>query len=189
MNVTETALPGVLIIEPDVFKDARGLFLESWNRMRYSEAGINFDFVQDNLSWSHRGVLRGLHFQNPQPQGKLVYVVQGEVFDVSVDVRVGSPNFGQWIGILISSENRKQVYIPEGFAHGFCVTSPMAMLAYKCTSFYNPEAEGGVLWKDPDIGITWPVQQPTLSAKDHLYGRLKDINKDSLPQYGGRING
>lgn len=175
MRVVETKLSGLIIIEPTIFGDNRGFFMETWNQARYAEAGIIDNFVQDNLSYSTKGVLRGLHFQNPNPQGKLVYVLQGEVFDVAVDIRVGSPTFGNWVGVMLSSENKRQFYIPQGFAHGFCVTSETALFAYKCTDVYNKEAEGGILWNDPDIGIEWPVIEPILSAKDNENMRLKDI--------------
>lgn len=185
MNIIETILPGVIVIEPDVFGDSRGFFMESWNQQRYVEIGLKLNFVQDNISYSQGGVLRGLHFQNPQPQGKLVYTIQGEVFDVVVDIQAGSPTFGQWVGIILSGENKKQVYIPEGFAHGFCVTSSAALFAYKCTDFYSPTTESGILWNDPDIGIAWPIKEPKLSAKDQQHSRLKDLNINFLPQYGG----
>lgn len=175
MKVLETKLPGVLIIEPDVHGDARGFFMETWQQKRYAEYGLPANFVQDNLSLSHKGVLRGLHYQDPNPQGKLVYVLQGEVFDVAVDIRRDSPTFGQWVGVTLSSENKRQLYIPEGFAHGFCVTSETALFAYKCTDYYNPQAEHGIIWNDPDIGIEWPVKKPVLSEKDRQNMRLKDI--------------
>ncbi|MDZ4042083.1 MAG: dTDP-4-dehydrorhamnose 3,5-epimerase [Eubacteriales bacterium] len=185
MKVIETKLPGVLIIEPKVFSDARGFFMETWNQARYAEAGVPAKFVQDNLSFSARGVLRGLHFQHPNDQGKLVYVIQGEVFDVAVDIRVGSPTFGQWVGVTLSNDNKRQLYIPEGFAHGFCVTSDSALFAYKCTDFYNPQAEGGIIWNDPEIGIKWPTSKPLLSEKDSTYPPLKQIPPEHLPRYGG----
>ncbi|MDP9457237.1 MAG: dTDP-4-dehydrorhamnose 3,5-epimerase [Actinomycetota bacterium] len=181
MNVRETDLPGVLVVEPDVFGDERGFFLETWNRARYEAAGLPSDFVQDNLSFSSRGVLRGLHFQNPHPQGKLVYVLQGEVFDVAVDIRVGSPTFGRWVGVSLSAENKRQLWVPEGFAHGFVVTSEKALFSYKCTDFYYREAEAGVLWNDPDIGIDWPIANPTLSDKDLAAPRL--TGNETLPAY------
>jgi len=180
LKVTETKLSGVLLIEPDVYGDNRGYFLETWNAARYREYGLPEKFVQDNLSFSHRGVLRGLHFQNPNPQGKLVYVIQGEVFDVAVDIRPGSPTFGQWLGAILSSDNKRQLYIPEGFAHGFCVLSDTALFAYKCTDFYNPQAEGGIIWNDPDIGIAWPVSEPIISGKDKANLRLRDIPREKL---------
>lgn len=185
MQIIPSRLAGALIIEPRVFGDARGFFMETWNAARYAEAGIALDFVQDNLSFSRRGVLRGLHFQKPNPQGKLVYVLAGEVFDVAVDIRVGSPTFGQWESVVLSSENRRQFYVPPGFAHGFCVTSETALFAYKCTDLYNPAAEGSVLWDDPDLAIPWPVSDPELSAKDKVGVRLKDFPRDRLPLFEG----
>ena len=164
MNVLETGLPGVVIIEPDVFGDDRGFFMETWNGRRYEEAGLPGRFVQDNLSYSARGVLRGLHFQNPQAQGKLVSVLRGEVFDVAVDIRVGSPTFGEWTGVTLSAENKRQFYVPPEFAHGFLVTGEDALFFYKCTDYYAPSAEGIVLWNDPEIGIEWPTDAPTLSG-------------------------
>ena len=183
MNVIQTKLPGAIIIEPQVFGDARGFFVETWNQARYAAVGLPLDFVQDNLSFSARGVLRGLHFQNPNTQGKLVYVLQGEVFDVAVDIRKGSPNFGQWVGVMLSSENKRQFYVPAGFAHGFCVTSETALFAYKCTDIYNPQAENGIIWNDPDIGIKWPVSNPILATKDQRNLRLRDIDCDKLPKF------
>jgi dTDP-4-dehydrorhamnose 3,5-epimerase len=183
MKVIETKLPGVLIFGPKVFGDSRGFFMETWNKRRYEEAGITGNFVQDNLSYSSYGVLRGLHFQNPNAQGKLVYVIEGEVFDVAVDIRVGSPTFGQWVGVTLSSENKRQFYVPEGFAHGFCVTSETALFAYKCTDLYNPSAEGGILWNDPDIGIEWPIVNPILSDKDKKNQQLSKMDKVRLPDF------
>ena len=180
MIIESTPLQGLLRIQPDVFGDSRGYFQETWNLRRYTEAGLDRHFVQDNLSYSRRGILRGLHFQNPGPQGKLVYVLQGEVFDVAVDVRADSPTFGQWYGELLSSENHVQLFVPEGFAHGFCVTSEHALFAYKCTSFYNPSAEHSILWNDPAIGISWPIDDPELSAKDRDGAPLSDFNRESL---------
>lgn len=188
IKVIDTELPGVLIIEPRVFGDDRGFFLETWNKDRYVEAGITAQFVQDNLSYSSHGVLRGLHFQNPNAQGKLVYVLQGEIFDVALDIRVGSPTFGYWVGTTLSSENKRQLYIPTGFAHGFCVTSETALFAYKCTEFYNQATEGGILWNDPDIAIHWPITEPVLSEKDQQAARLKDIPNDQLPRYSVHAN-
>ena len=185
MKVIATGLPGVMIIEPKVFGDARGFFMESWNQARYEEHGLPAVFVQDNISFSQKGVLRGLHFQNPNAQGKLVYVLQGEVFDVVVDIRVGSPTFGEWASVSLSSENKRQFYIPEGFAHGFCVTSETALFAYKCTKVYQPQAEYGMGWQDPDLGIKWPIEKPLLSEKDLIYPRLKDIETRLLPLYHG----
>jgi dTDP-4-dehydrorhamnose 3,5-epimerase len=183
MNVVETSLPGVLIIEPKVFGDERGFFMETWNGRRYEEAGLPDRFVQDNLSYSARGVLRGLHFQNPQPQGKLVSVLRGEVFDVAVDIRVGSPTFGEWTGVTLSAENKRQFYVPPDFAHGFLVTSEEALFFYKCTEFYSPSSEGIVLWSDPDIGIEWPTDAPTLSERDGKAPPLREMPEGSLPRY------
>ncbi len=166
MIIETTKLSGLLLIKPDVFGDSRGYFQETWSLRRYTQAGLDRHFVQDNLSWSKKGILRGLHFQNPRPQGKLVYVLEGEVFDVAVDVRRDSPTFGQWYGAILSSENHHQLFIPEGFAHGFCVTSEMALFAYKCTDFYYPEAEHCLQWNDRAIGIDWPIKDPELSSKD-----------------------
>ena len=185
MDVLTTRLPGVLIIEPRVFGDARGFFLESWHRERYAAAGIDVDFVQDNLSYSARGVLRGLHVQHPHAQGKLVYVLQGEVFDVAVDIRLGSPTFGQCEAVVLSADNKRQFYIPPGFAHGFCVTSDTALFAYKCTEFYSPADEFGIAWNDPDLAIAWPDAAPQLSAKDREAPRLRDIPRERLPRFGG----
>ena len=185
MDVIQTDVEGVLILEPKVFGDARGFFMETWSRDRYREAGIDATFVQDNVSSSSKGVLRGLHYQNPQGQGKLVQVLKGQVLDVGVDIRVGSPTFGKAVTCLLSDENRRQFYVPAGFAHGFCVLSEMALFSYKCTDFYNAQTEGGVLWNDPDIGIDWPIQEPILSPKDLASPRLKDISKDKLPVYEG----
>jgi dTDP-4-dehydrorhamnose 3,5-epimerase len=183
LNVIETSLPGVLIIEPKVFGDERGFFMESWNGARYEEAGIPNRFVQDNLSYSARGVLRGLHFQNPNPQGKLVSVLEGEVFDVAVDIRVGSPTFGEWTGVTLSAENKRQFYVPPDFAHGFVVTSEAALFSYKCTEYYAPASEGSVLWNDPEIGIEWPIAEPTLSDKDRSASPLREMPEDALPRY------
>jgi dTDP-4-dehydrorhamnose 3,5-epimerase len=181
MKIESTPLPGVLLIKPDVFGDARGFFLETWNQQRYREAGLDREFVQDNVSLSRKGILRGLHFQNPCPQGKLVQSLQGEVFDVAVDIRVGSPTFGQWFGALLSGENHHQLFVPEGFAHGFCVLSETALFSYKCTDFYNPGTEYSLLWDDPDLGINWPIENPVLSAKDQSGRYLKDFPREMLP--------
>jgi dTDP-4-dehydrorhamnose 3,5-epimerase len=176
MNVLPTELPGVLIVEPRVFGDGRGFFFESYQQRRYAEAGIPGPFVQDNVSRSARGILRGLHFQHPRAQGKLVMVLAGSVFDVAVDVRRGSPTFGKWVGVELSGENKRQLWIPPGFAHGFCVTSESADFAYKCTDFYAPEHEHTVAWNDPRIGIRWPVEQPQLSTKDAAGKPLAELN-------------
>lgn len=168
MKVIDTALPGVKIIEPRVFGDHRGFFLETYNEARYREAGIDVGFVQDNHSRSARGILRGLHYQVRKPQAKLVWVVEGEVFDVAVDVREGSPSFGAWTGVRLSGDNHRQLFIPAGFAHGFCVLSESAHFLYKCSDLYDPGGEGGVIWNDPKIGIEWPLDEiePVLSDKD-----------------------
>ncbi|MHC4807376.1 MAG: dTDP-4-dehydrorhamnose 3,5-epimerase, partial [Planctomycetota bacterium] len=173
MNVKATKLTGVLVLEPDVFSDERGFFLETWNNTRYENADIQGPFVQDNVSFSKKGVLRGLHFQYPQSQGKLVQVLSGQIVDVTVDIRVGSPTFGRWLSEVLSDVNHRQLYIPPGFAHGYCVTSETAVFSYKCTDFYNPETEYGIIWNDPDLNIDWPIKEPVLSPKDANYSRLK----------------
>jgi len=185
MKVERTALPGVLILEPKVFGDARGFFMETWNRSRYAEAGLPGEFVQDNVSYSRHGVLRGLHYQSPRAQGKLVHVLEGEVFDVAVDVRVGSPTFGRWAGATLSAQNRRQLWIPPGFAHGFCVTGETALFCYKCTELYAPEHDGSILWNDPAIGIAWPLEHPTLSAKDAAAPPLAAVSPARLPTLTG----
>lgn len=175
MKVEETKLAGVLLVTPQVFGDDRGFFMETYNRDKAIASGLPGEFVQDNHSKSSKGVLRGLHYQNPQWQGKLVRTVQGEIYDVAVDIRDGSPTFGEWVGFYLNDENKQQLYVPEGFAHGFVVTSETAEVVYKCTSLYAPEQEGSVLWNDPDIGIEWPIAAPLLSAKDKIGQRLKDL--------------
>lgn len=184
MNIIKTKLQTVLILEPKVFSDKRGYFLETWNSKRYEAAGIPGPFVQDNISSSQKGVLRGLHYQYPQSQGKLIQVLSGEVIDVAVDIRVGSPTYGQWINEILSETNHKQMYIPPGFAHGYCVISEAAIFTYKCNEFYNPVTEHGIIWNDPELNIDWPVKEPILSAKDKNYPKLKDISPDTLPQFG-----
>lgn len=167
MQIAETALPGVLLIEPRVFGDARGFFLESWNRATFAAAGLEMDFVQDNHSRSAKGVLRGLHYQLSNPQGKLVRVTQGAVFDVAVDIRRSSPHFGQWVGYELSAENHRMLWVPPGFAHGFLVLSETADFLYKCTSLYDPPSDRSLAWNDPEIAIAWPLSSaPALSAKD-----------------------
>lgn len=183
MKVIETSLPSVMLLEPVVYADERGFFMEAWNKRRYEELGIPTDFVQDNLSYSMKGVLRGLHFQNPNAQGKLVSVLYGEVFDVAVDVRVGSPTFGKWAGATLSAENKRQLYIPEGFAHGFLVTGKAALFSYKCTDYYNPGAERSLLWDDPELKIDWPLKSPILSGKDGSGPPLAQIPTEKLPKY------
>jgi dTDP-4-dehydrorhamnose 3,5-epimerase len=180
MNVTTTALPGLLIIEPKVFGDARGFFFESYSQQRYAEAGLAFPFVQDNFSLSRRGVLRGLHFQNPQAQGKLISVIQGEVYDVAVDLRRSSPTFGRWHAIHLTGESKTQFYIPPGFAHGFQVLSEQALFHYKCTEYYAPANEATLRFDDPALGIPWPLANPELSAKDKVGLPLKDLPAGKL---------
>lgn len=180
MNVITCDIPGLVTIEPKVFGDARGFFMETWNQQRYREAGFDWNFVQDNLSFSRRGILRGLHFQNPKGQGKLVYALQGEVFDVAVDIRKNSPTFGRWHGVTLSAENKRQFFVPAGFAHGFAVLSETALFAYKCTELYTPQNEMSLLWNDPDVGVQWPLENPQLSEKDIRGVRLKDIPRDRL---------
>ena len=182
MNVINTKLDGVKIIEPKIFSDSRGFFYESFQKQRYLEHGITLDFVQDNISTSTKGVLRGLHYQLEKPQGKLIMVMVGEVFDVAVDIRTGSPTFGEWLGVELSENNSRQLYIPPGFAHGFCVTSEVASFTYKCTDYYNPGDEYSILWSDADIGIDWPVDNPSLSEKDAVASSLQEM-QDSLPKY------
>jgi dTDP-4-dehydrorhamnose 3,5-epimerase len=176
MKVTETGLPGVRILEPRVHGDIRGFFVETFQADRYRrEAGIEYTFVQDNHSRSRRGVLRGLHAQHPNPQGKLVRVARGEVFDVAVDIDPASETFGKWTGALLSETNHRQMWIPPGYAHGFVVLSEVADFEYKCTDYYRPEAEIGVIWNDPEIGIDWPIDDPQLSEKDLRLPSLADI--------------
>jgi len=180
MKVTATEIPEVLLVEPDVFRDPRGFFMETFHSGRFRAQGLPDTFVQDNQSRSSRGVLRGLHYQLEHPQGKLVRVVTGEVFDVAVDIRRGSPYFGAWVGVMLSEENLRQLYIPPGFAHGFCVLSERADVVYKCTDFYVPGDEYGIAWDDPELGIDWPKLDYVLSDKDRRYPRLKD-GGDHLP--------
>lgn len=179
MKITEGPLPGLLIIEPKVFNDQRGCFYEVYQQQRYAEMGIPA-FVQDNVSHSGRHVLRGLHYQLPHSQGKLVYVTRGTVWDVVVDIRKSSPTFSRWFSIELSEKNHTQFYIPPGFAHGFCVLSEAADFHYKCTDYYQPGTEHGILWNDKQLNIPWPVQHPVLSPKDELYPQLSDIAHDKL---------
>lgn len=183
MRVEHTAIRSVLVIDPQVFGDARGYFHETWHRERYCSHGVPRDFVQDNVSRSQRGILRGLHLQEPFGQGKLVQVLAGEVFDVALDVRVGSPTFGRWVGETLSEQNHRQLYIPPGFAHGFCVVSESALLSYKCTELYHPETELSISWNDPALAIDWPVKDPVLSKKDAAAHPLRDIPQERLPRY------
>jgi dTDP-4-dehydrorhamnose 3,5-epimerase len=175
MRFLPTELPGVTLIEPDVHEDARGFFLETYHQAKYAEGGIPGPFVQDNHSFSRRGTLRGLHAQMRRPQGKLVRAVEGEMFDVAVDIRRSSPSFGRWVGIVLSGENFRQLWIPPGFAHGFCVLSGSVHVEYKCTGFYDPADEVSIAWNDPAIGIRWPVETPTLSTRDEAAARLADV--------------
>jgi dTDP-4-dehydrorhamnose 3,5-epimerase len=175
MRVVETALPGVVVVEPDVHRDGRGFFLETYHADRYREHGIPGPFVQDNHSRSTAGTLRGLHLQLKRPQGKLIRVIEGEIFDVAVDVRRGSPSFGRWVGVTLTAENFKQVYVPPGFAHGFCTVSEVAQVEYKCTDLYDPASEIGVAWNDPALAIAWPVSQPLLSNRDSRHPRLSEL--------------
>ena len=182
MQFTQTALPGVILVEPIVHGDARGFFLETYHEKKHVAGGIRERFVQDNHSKSKRGTLRGLHGQARHPQGKLVRAVEGEIFDVAVDVRRGSPHFGRWFGELLSAENFRQLYLPPGFIHGFCVLSDSAQVEYKCTDFYDQADEFSVLWNDPDIGIDWPIDEPLLSARDSAAKRLHEV-EDLLSVY------
>ena len=183
MRVEPTALDGVCLIVPDVFPDDRGLFMEAWHARRYAAHGLPATFVQDNLSRSRRGVLRGLHYQQPSPQGKLVSVLDGEIFDVAVDVRAGSPTFGQHVSAVLSWQNKRQLFVPVGFAHGFLVLSETALVHYKTTDFYDPQAERSLRWDDPDVGIDWPAAAPVLSAKDAAAPLLRDVPPAHLFTY------
>ena len=177
----KTAIPGVVLVEPDTYRDERGFFMETYHQTRYAEGGIEYLFVQDNHSHSRRGTLRGLHYQLKHSQAKLIYVSGGEIFDVAVDIRRGSPTFGKWVGAHLTEENSRQIYVPKGFAHGFYTLSETADVIYKCTDFYAPGDEYGILWSDPDIGIEWPEKNPLLSKKDSRNPRLSEIPEDLLP--------
>jgi len=183
LKFTEKSLPHVVLIEPMAFEDDRGFFMETFHSEKYAEIGISQPFLQDNHSHSRRGTLRGLHYQLKNPQGKLVYVVKGEIFDVAVDIRRGSPSFGRWTGDLLSEKNKRQLYIPEGFAHGFCVLSETADVIYKCTDLYAPGDEYGVFWADDTIDIVWPMENPILSEKDLKNPMLRDIEDAHLPPF------
>jgi dTDP-4-dehydrorhamnose 3,5-epimerase len=183
LEIVETSLPGVLLIKPRVFADPRGFFIETYRENVLAAAGITDRFVQDNHSHSSRGVLRGLHYQLRTPQAKLCRVVQGEVFDIAVDIRVGSPSFGKWMSVLLSADNYLQLYIPKGFAHGFVVRSETADFLYKCSDYYDASDDRGVLWNDPGIGIDWQTPAPILSHKDRAYLPLSQIPRDQLPQH------
>lgn len=184
MKILATELPGVIVLEPQVFNDARGFFFESYHAERYTQAGLPPLFVQDNHSCSIRGTIRGLHYQLHHAQAKLVRVTRGAVFDVAVDIRRGSPTFARWVGVELSADNKRQLFVPLGFAHGFCVTSDIAELQYKCTDFYAPNDEHGVLWNDSSIAIQWPTTDPILSDKDQSYLPLT-IDRRDLPIYAG----
>jgi dTDP-4-dehydrorhamnose 3,5-epimerase len=184
MNFERTSLPGVVVVTPDVFRDARGFFLETFHASRYTQGGIPPAFVQDNHSHSVRGTLRGLHAQIQRPQAKLVRAVAGEMFDVAVDIRVGSPTFGKWFGTRLSGENFVQLFIPAGFAHGFCVLSDQVDVEYKCSDFYDRADEIAIAWDDPDIGIAWPITDPVLSERDKAAMRLRDLH-ERLPRFEG----
>jgi dTDP-4-dehydrorhamnose 3,5-epimerase len=176
-------LSGVILVQPREFPDARGFFTEIYHARSYSDVGIDKAFVQDNYSYSLKNVLRGLHYQRTHPQGKLISVIQGEIYDVAVDIRRGSPQFGQWEAYTLSGKNHHQLYVPEGFAHGFVVLSESASVLYKCTELYYPADDQGILWNDPDIGVEWPVDQPVLSAKDAVLPMFRDLPEDILPAY------
>jgi dTDP-4-dehydrorhamnose 3,5-epimerase len=184
MNVVATSLEGVVIIEPRVFSDARGFFLESYRADRYATAGLPSRFVQDNHACSVPGALRGLHYQLRHPQGKLIRVIRGSIFDVAVDIRRGSPAFARWVGVTLSAENKRQLYVPPGYAHGYCVPDEASEVEYKCTDFYAPEDEYGVVWNDPAVAIAWPVTSPLLSERDRAYQPLSP-NRTDLPEYQG----
>ena len=189
MKVIETSLPGCVVIEPAVFGDERGFFMETWNAERYRALGLPDKFVQSNVSSSSKGVLRGLHYQWPRPQGKLVSVLEGEVYDVAVDIRRGSPTFGRWEAVVLSAQNKRQFWIPEGFAHGFAVLSERALFSYLCTEVYLKEYDAGVRWNDADIGVDWPISAPQLSAKDEAAPFLAQIDPERLPLYQPAASG
>lgn len=183
MKRLDTDLPGVCILEPNVFGDARGFFYESHNAATFSELGLDMAFVQTNVSRSARGVLRGLHYQWPHPQGKLVSVLEGEVYDVAVDIRRGSPTFGRWSAAMLTADNHRHFWIPEGFAHGFCVLSEFATFSYQCTALYDPQADAALRWNDGDLAIDWPVNEPQLSEKDQRAPLLSEVAPDRLPTF------
>ena len=184
MRFEPTDLPGVIVVEPDVHRDPRGFFLETYHSEKYLAGGIAGPFVQDNHSASVGGTVRGLHLQLHRPQGKLIRAIQGEIFDVAVDVRVGSPTFGRWVGVKLSADEFRQCYIPPGFAHGFCVVSPTAQVEYKCTDLYDPATEIGIAWNDPAFGISWPVDEPILSKRDQQHRPVGEL-MDLLPRWTG----
>lgn len=184
MNSIATGIAGLVIIEPQVHGDARGYFMETWHAQRYARLGLPDQFVQSNISRSAAGVVRGLHYQFPEPQGKLVQVVEGRVFDVAVDIRSDSPTFRQWVGVELSGENHRQLYVPEGFAHGFCVLGEGATITYLCTRPFSAESDAAIAWDDPDIGVEWPIQPQSLSAKDQAAPRLCEVPEQQLPRMG-----
>ena len=183
LQIIHTSLPGVLELRPNVFRDSRGFFLETYHRSKFTELGITDSFVQDNHSYSARGTLRGLHYQLQHPQAKLCRVIEGEVLDVVVDIRKGSPHFGKWTSVVLSAKEQNQIYIPAGFAHGFLALTDSVQFLYKCSEFYDPCDEHGVLWDDPNIKIAWNVVEPTLSPKDAAYPRLSEVPFELLPEY------
>lgn len=183
MRFIETSIPGVVVVEPRVFEDSRGFFMETYHRQKFAEAGITCEFVQDNHSRSRRGTLRGLHYQLQQPQAKLCRVIQGEVLDVVLDIRRGSPTFGHWTAVVLSADNKREIFVPRGFAHGFVVLSETAEFLYKCDDFYLPGDEKGILWNDPELGIEWGIEDPILSEKDRVNPRLSEMPPDNLPLY------
>jgi dTDP-4-dehydrorhamnose 3,5-epimerase len=182
-KISQTKIPEVLVVEPEIFGDSRGFFLETYHYKKYAENGIKKPFVQDNHSRSSRGILRGLHYQLNTPQAKLVYAATGEILDVAVDIRKGSPTFGKWVGVILSEKNRFQLYVPEGFAHGFCVLSETADVIYKCSELYSPGDDRGVNWSDKSININWPAKDPLLSDKDKKLPMLREIPENLLPSY------
>ena len=184
MRFVPTDLPGVILVEPDVHSDGRGFLLETYHAERYRAGGIDGPFVQDNHSRSVARTLRGLHLQLRRPQGKLVRVIEGDIYDVAVDVRRGSPTFGRWVGVTLSADTFKQCFIPPGFAHGFCVLSPIAQVEYKCTDLYDREREIGIAWNDPGLAIRWPVEEPVLSARDRRHPTLAQLT-ETLPAWRG----
>jgi dTDP-4-dehydrorhamnose 3,5-epimerase len=184
VRFTPTDLPGVVIVEPDVYRDGRGYFLETYHADKYRAGGIDVPFVQDNHSYSVGGTLRGLHLQLRRVQGKLIRVIEGEIADVAVDVRRGSPTFGRWVSVILSADNFKQCYVPPGFAHGFLVMSPVAQIEYKCTDLYDPASEIGIAWDDPQLAIGWPIAEPVLSERDRRNPSLSAV-LDTLPRWNG----
>jgi dTDP-4-dehydrorhamnose 3,5-epimerase len=183
LKIIKTELPGCVVIEPAVHGDARGYFYESFNQQRFADAGFTLQFVQSNVSRSARGVLRGLHYQWPNPQGKLVSVLEGEVYDVAVDIRVGSPTFGRWAAAILSADNKRHFWVPEGFAHGFAVLSEYATFVYQCTALYDRASDAGIRWNDAALAIDWPIAEPSLSDKDMKAPFLADVPRDRLPTY------